>query len=287
MSKEFIDRLMLPMFEGSREEMIAKLKEFDFNGDGFVKQEYLKLWFQKELRKQLLEIIGAEIVELMKKSDENGDDEINYVKFARDAKLYYRLESDDFDNDGFIPKEQLVNCLFREGRAYIERKLDAEIDRWIREADKNENGQIDYDKFVIETFETINCVDFFLRDSNREAFPEKVEEIGNSNICRILRVFSGVSLNHKYNEKMKEEKMEQDDAEKVALFKKYDLNGDGFIDKEELKKLLIEKRSDVTDKLVKDLMRWYDCDEDGKISLDEFRSAWCEDFIMTAEERRW
>ena len=68
----------------------------------------------------------------------------------------------------------------------------------------------------------------------------------------------------------------KDDA--VAIFKKYDLNGDGFIDKKECKKMLNEKKSngsdEISDSFIEHRMRYADENGDGKISLDEFIKLW-------------
>ncbi|KAJ5074128.1 calmodulin-related [Anaeramoeba ignava] len=57
-----------------------------------------------------------------------------------------------------------------------------------------------------------------------------------------------------------------------------DLDGNGFIDYDELKQLMTELNDKVTDQEVQELMKIADEDGDGKISFEEFKKNLVDQF---------
>lgn len=73
----------------------------------------------------------------------------------------------------------------------------------------------------------------------------------------------------------KEEELDPSDLPLLDAFQKFDRNGDGYIDKEELSvllKLYLQMEEVPTDQQLARIMAKVDVDQDGKISFKEFKS---------------
>lgn len=87
----------------------------------------------------------------------------------------------------------------------------------------------------------------------------------------------GTEKNGTTGEKRPKEDVDENNLEEVAMydaFKKFDVNGDGVIDKEELKTLLTEHlklKEPPNDKQISRIMSKVDINNDGVISFSEFK----------------
>mgnify|MGYP001351199027 CR=1 FL=1 len=56
------------------------------------------------------------------------------------------------------------------------------------------------------------------------------------------------------------------------MFKKYDIDGDGFITHDELKKFVLKRHNSVTDIEISNMIKQFDTDGDGRISYEEYQT---------------
>ena len=63
------------------------------------------------------------------------------------------------------------------------------------------------------------------------------------------------------------------DEEMIDAFRMFDLNGDGFISKQELSKVMKGLGEKLSDKEIDDLLKEWDLNKDGKIDYNEFCAA--------------
>lgn len=86
--------------------------------------------------------------------------------------------------------------------------------------------------------------------------------------------FDGEITIHEFMTEMtKKDPRKMTEAELVGIFRKFDINNDGFITKDELEKTMDAIKMQRTDILVKDIIKKTDIDGDGKISLAEFQKS--------------
>ena len=127
-------------------EQIAHCKEvftnFDKDGNGFVTTDKLKAAFEA------VEVFPteAELQDIINEVDD-GNGKIDFNEFlALIAREEIREAFCDFDEDGngFISVEELKHAMTNLG----EKLSDRDLEEWIKKADTNGDGQVDYKEFV-------------------------------------------------------------------------------------------------------------------------------------------
>ena len=110
-----------------------------------------------ELKKGLIQFnpskfSESEIKELFAKIDVDKNGKIDYTEFLaatvkesnylKKEKLYEAFSMFDKDNSGFITKDEILKSL------KAEKNQEKEIEKYIKDVDKNEDGKIDYKEFL-------------------------------------------------------------------------------------------------------------------------------------------
>ena len=123
--------------------------------------------------------------------------------------------------------------------------------------DTNKNDSID----VSELGKGLRALG--LNPSNAEVndFMHQYDKDNNSVLT--LEEFAELYIKIKEESKTTQEEIEEQ-------FKKLDVNGDGKIDAEELKKVLMHGDEKLTDEEIQEIIAEFDTNGDGKISLQEF-----------------
>ena len=68
------------------------------------------------------------------------------------------------------------------------------------------------------------------------------------------------------------EDSDEEISDEEEMFKKYDIDGDGFITHDELKKFVLKRHNSVTDFEISKMIKQFDIDGDGKISYEEYQT---------------
>ena len=76
---------------------------------------------------------------------------------------------------------------------------------------------------------------------------------------------------------------ESEEADMLAAFKEFDLDGDGFIDKEELKNVMVNLGEEMSEEELKNMMKNADSDGDGQVDYNEFVKMMKDDEIVEDE----
>ncbi|XP_075183887.1 neo-calmodulin-like [Anomaloglossus baeobatrachus] len=141
------------MKDTDREEDIREaFRMFDEDGDGYLSAA--------ELRHVMIHLgeksTDEEVDEMFREADIDEDGEINYEEFVQmmPAKIMRGRDSEedikaafhvfDKDENGFISAAELRHVMIHMGESLT----DEEVDEMIREADINEDGQINYEEFA-------------------------------------------------------------------------------------------------------------------------------------------
>ena len=132
-----------------------------------------------------------------------------------------------------------------------------EVEDVFKIIDENENGTIDLD----ELGKGLRCLG--LNPTNSD-LKDLLNEYDKNN-DQVLNLDEFVELYVKYTQKFSS--VEEELAEE---FKKLDVNGDGYIDIEELKKVLSFGDDKLSDQEVEEVIKEFDTNGDGKITLQEF-----------------
>jgi len=218
------------------------------------------------------------------------------MKFEDGKKDIYKeiFNSFDMDHNGYLSVRELGKCMKALGSKYTAK----EIKFLIRCADKDENGKMDEEEFCLMAT-VMNIVKLEELKDYREVF-KSFDLDGNGTInCRELgRCMEklGEPLTAEEAEDLiKGADMDQDNCmsffEFVILIKKvtrtlgdddqslrdafslFDTNGDGHIDKAELKMVLeTMEEKNMTDEELDEMFRDADTNNNGQISFEEFLS---------------
>lgn len=135
-----------------------------------------------------------------------------------------------------------------------------EIEDVFKIIDENCNGSIDKNELA----KGLRCLG--LNPTNSD-IKNLLDEFDTNN-DGVLNLEEFAALYHKYtqsNISVEDELAEQ--------FKKLDVNGDGTIDVEELKKVLMYGDEKLSEDEVEDVLKEFDINGDGKITLEEFVQA--------------
>ena len=132
-----------------------------------------------------------------------------------------------------------------------------EVEDVFKIIDEDESGTID----IRELGKGLRCLG--LNPTNSD-LKELLDEYDKNN-DQVLNLDEFVELYVKYTQKFSS--VEEELAEE---FKKLDVNGDGYIDIEELKKVLAFGEDKLSDQEVEEVIKEFDTNGDGKITLQEF-----------------
>jgi len=192
--------------------------------------------------------------------------EVKYNKKQMDS-LRYLFETMDIDKDGYIDPYELQSAMGSSIGV-------AEIETMMKQFDKDSNGVIDFDEFVIgmgplvvEELDTGNEIivkeekeeDDDLNDMYSQIFGTKKKEEEKP-----------VIIHH--HEEKEEVKLTASQEETLRrIFYRIDLDGNGSIDFNEFSAALrANTRKWVSDRDIENLMKQWDKDENDCIDLEEF-----------------
>nr|KAI8768783.1 caltractin-like [Biomphalaria glabrata] len=130
-------------------------------------------------------------------------------------------------------------------------------ERLFKSADKDGNGTLDVDEL-------------------RELFKRGGSHTPESQLQEIFKFFDGPAGDLKITRKefmQGIEKMNQFQRKVEGLFKKFDADNSGYLDRKEMKNLILSTGHNFTPKEIEDMIDRADANKDGQISLDELRYA--------------
>lgn len=218
------------------------------------------------------------------------------MKFEDGKKDLYQeiFHSFDSDGNGYLSVRELGKCMKALGSKYSAK----EIKFLIKCADKDENEKMDMDEFCM-TATIMNLVKLEDLKQLREVFRSfDLDENGTINCRELGRCMEKLGQPLSTEEckelisaadkdedncmsffefvimvKSEDKKDLGDDASLRDAFNMFDNNGDGTIDRNELK-MVLEKMEgqEFTDQELDDMFKEADTDNDGCISFEEFRS---------------
>lgn len=218
------------------------------------------------------------------------------MKFEDGKKDVYEevFNSFDVDHNGYLSVRELGKCMKALGDKYTAK----DIKFLIQCADKDENGKMDCDEFCM-TASIMNLVSMDNLKQLREVFisfdldgngtincrelsrcMEKLGQPLSKAECKELIASADKDEDncmsfYEFVIMVKSEKKDlgEDDQSLREAFNLFDKNGDGSIDKEELRKVLetMEGENPTEDEL-DELFREADLNNNGRISFEEFQS---------------
>jgi len=158
----------------------------------------------------------------------------------------------DVNGDGVISKEEMLNAPF--GSIKLSQ---VEVDAIFQLGDVNKDGEIDIDEFLGVMMPKTGSISI-TSSSSMSSFQSTTvtsssfSSVKTTSYCSIGMTFGSVS-----------------DAK--SAFQKFDVNGDGVIDKNEMKKMMcFASGKDISDNEVDILFKQGDLDGDGQIDMHEF-----------------
>ena len=174
----------------------------------------------------------------------------------------------DVDNDGNISVDEMRNAVFGCGS-----KLNPiEVDAIFSLGDINKDGAIDLEEFIgvmcpsagfAEAFHTSSNTQLMQMSSSSSSFQQSSSlqvSSSSSQSYSSTTTYTSTTLSVSFSNA----------GEVKQAFRKFDKNGDGHLDKNELKSLLINSGKKVSDQELELLFRQGDVDGDGLIDIQEF-----------------
>ncbi|KAI9314589.1 calmodulin 2 [Dichotomocladium elegans] len=149
----------------------------------------------------------------------------------------------DRDGDGSITAAEFSDIL----KSLNVGATDKEIEAIIQAVDRNHDGQIDFEEFVLAMTDHLHSRDHSTRHESAAAkraqsFPQ-----------------SGKRLSYHESDELNQ------------VFNAFDKNGDGFISIEELKEVMSRLGENLNDHELKEMMQEADINKDGLIDFKEFK----------------
>ncbi|XP_060063077.1 uncharacterized protein LOC132543579 [Ylistrum balloti] len=226
-------------------ELRESFKVFDKDGNGFISAAELR-HVMTNLGEKLTD---AEVDEMIKEADLDGDGQINYDEFREAFSLF------DKDGDGSIPTAELGTVL----RALGQNPSASELKQMINEVDQDGDGTVDFPEFLVLLVRKMKEAGG--ETEMKEAF-RVFDRDGNG------MVTAAEIRNAMYNigEKLTDEEI----VEYKEAFELFDKDGDGSIDSKELAAMMLSMGQTPTDAEVRQFIEQVDCKGNGCIDLPEF-----------------
>jgi len=158
----------------------------------------------------------------------------------------------DVNGDGLISKDEMSNAMF--GNAKLSQ---VEVDAIFQLGDINKDGEIDFNEFLGVMIPITGATSVSITSSSSSfqsttMTSSSFSSVKTTSYCSVGMTFGSVS-----------------DAK--AAFQKFDVNGDGVIDRSEMKKMMcFASGKTVSDSEVEVLFKQGDLDGDGQIDMQEF-----------------
>ena len=246
---------------GNLEQIKAGFKKLDVNGDGLIsKQEMSSAGLSQQ-----------EVNAIFSIGDTNGDGEIDIDEFIgvmcpSALAVVFKLgqvfkgkegaaaafKQIDVNGDGLLSKQEMSSAMFGGSRL-----SKSEVDAIFKLGDVNGDGEIDMEEFLAVM---VPSVGFSMSSVSSSSFSQTTvtstsfskTTVSSTSMCSVGMTFGSVS-----------------DAK--AAFQRFDINGDGVMDKDEMKQMMNSAAGKkVSDAEVNALFKKGDIDGNGEIDLHEF-----------------
>ena len=268
----------------SLEDVKAAFKSLDKNNDGMISKSEMRGSGMNE----------QEVNAIFELGDTNNDGEIDLQEFIsvmcpsasavvfKISKMMNGKEGAeqifkklDMNNDGLISKQEMGSAIVFNGS-----KLSTvEVDSIFALGDSNNDGEIDKDEFMAvmvpaagfsQSFTSSNTQ--YMKKSTSSSFQQSssssfkqtssfsASSSSSSQFYSSTTTSSSTTVSVSFSSA----------GEVKQAFRKFDANGDGHLDKMELKKLLVSSGKNVSDQEVDVLFKQGDVDGDGLIDIQEF-----------------
>ena len=269
---------------GSLAEIKAVFAKMDKNKDGLISKEEMRV---SGLNDQ-------EVDAIFKLGDSNNDGEIDIDEFItvmcpsassvvfKISKTFKSQECAmqafkkmDANNDGKISKQEMTNAGLADGSKINH----IEVDAIFALGDVDGDGEIDLEEFlavmtphagISQTFSSSSNSQFmktsssssssFKQTSSSSASFQQKSSMSSSQSYSSTTTYSSTTVSVSFSNA----------GEVKQAFRKFDSDGDGHLDRNELKNLLIQTGKSVSDQEVDLLFKQGDVDGDGKIDIQEF-----------------
>lgn len=182
---------------------------------------------------------------------------------ARDADSF--LKAIDVDSSGTIEKEEL-RCVVAALWAGDPSKMDAEFEAKWAMWDQDSSGSLDIDE--IKSSQTPTSTPTLKRSRAAGPLRVSVEVLPRSLLDWVQ--LQALSASDAMKNKVMSEVAHTNNFKLVETFEKWDRDSTGFIEKEDLRQLMLKLDEFATEESVQNLLREADVDGNGKISYQEF-----------------
>ena len=246
---------------GNLQQIKAGFKKLDVNGDGLIsKQEMSSAGLSQQ-----------EVNAIFSIGDTNGDGEIDIDEFIgvmcpSALAVVFKLgqvfkgkegaaaafKQIDCNGDGLLSKQEMSSAMLGGSRL-----SKSEVDAIFKLGDVNGDGEIDMEEFLAVM---VPSVGFSMSSVSSSSFSQTTvtsssfskTTVSSTSMCSVGMTFGSVS-----------------DAK--AAFQRFDINGDGVMDKEEMKQMMNSAAGKkVSDAEVNALFQKGDIDGDGQLDMHEF-----------------
>jgi Ca2+-binding EF-hand superfamily protein len=265
------------------EDVKQAFKKLDKDGDGVISKKEMASCGLNDQQVDAIFALG----------DSNNDGEIDLQEFIscmcpsasavvfKVSKLFNSKEKAaeafkkiDLNGDGQISKDEMRAASLSNGT-----KLNAiEVDSIFALGDANGDGEIDMDEFLTVMVPSAGFSSSFSSSSNTQFVKKTTTSSFSSSSSSSVQQSSSSSFSQSYSATTS---YSTSSSSSVAVsfssvqdvkkaFRKFDSNGDGHLDRSELKQLLISSGKNVSDQEVNALFAQGDVDGDGMIDIQEF-----------------
>ena len=261
--------------------VVARIsKEFKTIND--IKEVFQKLDKDNDgnISKQELRVAGyndQEINAIFALGDSNNDGQIDLEEFIavmcpsaaavvnKISKMFtckdtaiQTFKKIDINNDGKISKEEMRGATLQNGT----RLHSIEVDAIFALGDANKDGEIDVEEFLSVMMPSAGFSQSFSSSSNTKFIQTSSmqQSFSSAQSYQSTTTYSSTTVSVSFSNA----------GEVKKAFRSFDTNGDGHLDRSEMKRLLASSGKNVSDQEVDLLFRQGDTDGDGLIDIQEF-----------------